>query len=142
MDLKSVKLLKDDKNIIEKYNYNAYNNQRIRKLIEKEFKNGKNNEILIKLIALQYYNLVVTEEQITFILHDYFNKYSKLNRNNLEQIVLDIGIILKIPNGINKIKELYPENGKITLFSMNCEYDELYKETFDSNLNKNLFKLL
>ena len=50
------------------------------------------------------------ENIISYIRKKYFDQYHYHNYDNLKQIVLDIGIILKVKDGLNKVTNMYTEN--------------------------------
>ena len=47
---------------------------------------------------------------ISYIRKKYFDKFHYHNYGNLRQIVLDIGIILKVKYGLKKVENMYTEN--------------------------------
>ena len=47
---------------------------------------------------------------ISYIRKKYFDQFHYHNYGNLKQIVLDIGIILKVKDGMKRVKNMYTEN--------------------------------
>ena len=52
----------------------------------------------------------VNKNTISYIRKKYFDQFHKHNYGNLRQIVLDIGIILKVEDGLKRVKHMYTEN--------------------------------
>ena len=50
------------------------------------------------------------EKVIKYIRKKYFDKFHHYNYNNLKQIVFDIGIILKVKDGIKRLEKMYNKN--------------------------------
>ena len=147
MNFTSNRLVNDDTIIRKRKLNNAQASYNIRKKIQAAFTSNlaftsvSNKRFFIKLIVTEYFSSYrnITEEQITFILVEYLNKYSKFNTNKesgLKQIILDIGLILKVENGIKKVETLYSEIDEIDFYTMDSEYDELFQEGFSNSCFK------
>lgn len=151
MNFTSNNLVKNDEIIRKRKFNNAKRKEEIRKEIEEAFlsklafKSVGNKRFFIKLIVNEYFPAYsnITEEQVTFILVEYLNKYLKFNSNNslgLEQIKFDIGLILKVKNGIKKVETSYRKKDKIDYYTMDSPYDELYNELLKKEFSNCYFK--
>lgn len=147
MNFTSNRLVNDDAIIRKRKFNNAQISYNIRKELEEAFnsklafKSVNNKRFFIKLIVKEYFPRYsnITEEQVTFILVEYLNKYSKFNSNKesgLKQIIFDIGVILKVKNGIKKVETIYTKIDEIEYYTMDSQYDELFKEGFSNSYFK------
>ena len=96
--------------MIEKKNIKLYQKKKTEELI-KRYLNENNFDNAVLFILKQYYPNFLRkndwEKTINYLRYNYFEKYFKFNKNNYSQIIFDIGIILKIQNGLDQIKRLY-----------------------------------
>ena len=108
--------------IINKENISEKKRNYIKDLYD--YEDSNQNLILIKNILIEYFGM----ESITKSQSKNFIKLSKLDifKTNLDQLVLDIGIVLKIQDGLNLIKDNYKKNMYFES-SGKCEFDELYE---------------
>ena len=110
-----------------------------------EYEDDNKKQILIENILIEYFGI----KSLTTFQSENFIKFSNLDifKTNLNQLIFDIGIILKVNNGIDLVKDNYKkeitmeicdENAEKFLVKDNykkemcfqssgkCEFDELY----------------
>lgn len=78
--------------------------------INKSYENEDYDNFIKYSIKYFYPRHKQNEEIIKFIRKRYFVKFHRYNYGNLKQIVLDIGIILKVDDGIKRVEKMYNEN--------------------------------
>ena len=71
----------------------------------------KDYDNFIKYSIIYFYPSHDTKEKVTkYIRKKYFDKFHHYNHGNLKQIVFDIGIILKVKDGIKRLDNMYNKN--------------------------------
>ena len=111
-----LKIINKEKHTLNRRNY-------IKDLYE--YEDNNKNLILIRCILNEYFRI----KSLTTFQSKNFIEFSNLDiyKTNLDQLILDIGIILKVNDGINLVKDSYQKE-MCFQSSGKCEFDELYDD--------------
>jgi len=109
--------------IIDKENMSLKRRDYIKDLYE--YEDNNKNLILIRYILIEYFGI----KSLKKFQSENFIKFSNLDifKTNLDQLILDIGIILKVKNGIDLVEDNYKKE-MCFQSSGKCEFDELYED--------------
>lgn len=78
--------------------------------INKSYENEDYDNFIKYSIVCFYPTHESKEKVINYIRKKYFDKFHCHNYGNLKQIVFDIGIILKVKDGMKRLENMYNDN--------------------------------